>query len=186
MKWLLSVQYTHKEDGSWGEMAEWQGWTWVTLTTASRSWQQGQAGYLQPLIKLDIQVRQGLGSELNKQAQAISDSLSHAVVVTVHCHLQRQNGPNPETALGVLVVAQRRWIWLVSMRTQAQSLALLGGLRIWHCHELWGKSQTQLRSGVATVWCRPAATAPTQPLAWEPPCALGATLKKKKRCKTVS
>ena len=29
------------------------------------------------------------------------------------------------------------------------------------------------------LWCRPAATAPTGPLAWEPPYAAGAALKKK-------
>ena len=30
------------------------------------------------------------------------------------------------------------------------------------------------------LWRRPAATAPTRPLAWEPPYAMGVTLKKKK------
>ena len=29
------------------------------------------------------------------------------------------------------------------------------------------------------LWCRPAAAAPVQPLAWEPPCATGVALKKK-------
>ena len=53
-----------------------------------------------------------------------------------------------------------------------RSLAPLSGLRIWCCCELW---------------CRPAATAPIQPPAWEPPHAVGAALgmakrkKKKKR-----
>ena len=49
--------------------------------------------------------------------------------------------------LGVPVMAQWKWIWLVSMRTQIQSwsLALLSGLRIWHCHELWGRPQ---RAGI--------------------------------------
>ena len=31
------------------------------------------------------------------------------------------------------------------------------------------------------LWCKPAATAPIRPLAWEPPYAAGAALKKKKR-----
>ena len=31
------------------------------------------------------------------------------------------------------------------------------------------------------LWCRPAATAPIGPLAWEPPCAMGATLKRKNK-----
>ena len=30
------------------------------------------------------------------------------------------------------------------------------------------------------LWCRPAATALIRPLAWEPPCAVGAALKKTK------
>ena len=49
------------------------------------------------------------------------------------------------------------------------SLALLSGLRIWHCRELW---------------CRPADVALIQPLAWEPPHATVAALKrpKKKSC----
>ena len=52
------------------------------------------------------------------------------------------------------------------MRTQVQSLALLSGLRIWHCCELW---------------CRPVATAPIGPLAWEPPYAAGVALEEKKK-----
>ena len=48
-------------------------------------------------------------------------------------------------------MAQRKWIWLASMRTQVWSLASLSGLRIWHCHELWYGSQTRLRSGVAVA-----------------------------------
>ena len=31
------------------------------------------------------------------------------------------------------------------------------------------------------LWCRPAATAPIQPLDWEHPCAMGAALKKKQK-----
>ena len=33
------------------------------------------------------------------------------------------------------------------------------------------------------LWCRPAATAPVQPLAWEPPHAVGAALEMAKRPK---
>ena len=31
------------------------------------------------------------------------------------------------------------------------------------------------------LWCRPAAAAPMQPLAWEPPCAAGVALKKERK-----
>ena len=34
------------------------------------------------------------------------------------------------------------------------------------------------------LWCRPAATAPIKPLAWEPPYAAGAALKRQKKKKT--
>ena len=33
------------------------------------------------------------------------------------------------------------------------------------------------------LWCGPAATTPTGPLAWEPPCATGVALKKKTKKK---
>ena len=69
------------------------------------------------------------------------------------------------------------------MRTQVQSLASLSGLRIWPCCELWCKFQTKLGSHVAVAMamavCRLAAAAPIQPLAWEPLCAMGVTLKRK-------
>ena len=37
-----------------------------------------------------------------------------------------------------------------------------------------------LDSKLLWLWCRPAAVAPIKPLAWEPPYASGAALKKKK------
>ena len=39
--------------------------------------------------------------------------------------------------IGVHIVAQQKRIQLVYMRIQVQSLALLSGLKIRHCHELW-------------------------------------------------
>ena len=55
------------------------------------------------------------------------------------------------------------------MRFRVQSLALLSGLRIQRCCELW---------------CRPAATALIQPLAWESLYAVGAAQEMAKRQKT--
>ena len=78
-------------------------------------------------------------------------------------------------------MAKQRKIRLGILRLQVQSLALLSGLRIQHCHELWCRSQTWLKSGIAVLWCRPAAVAPIRPLAWEPPYAVGVTLKRKKK-----
>ena len=41
--------------------------------------------------------------------------------------------------------------WKRAKRMQVQSLALLSGLRIQHWHELWYRSQMQLRSYVAVA-----------------------------------
>ena len=76
------------------------------------------------------------------------------------------------------------------MSMQVLSLALLSGLKIRRCCELWCRSQMQLRSGVAVaVWSycgwscysRQAAVAPIRPLAREPPYAAGAALKSKNK-----
>ena len=71
----------------------------------------------------------------------------------------------------------------VSMRTLVQSLALLSGLRIRHCHELWCRSQMWLRCHIAEAWGMLAAIALIQPLAWELPYANSATLKTKGKAK---
>ena len=62
-------------------------------------------------------------------------------------------------------MAQWKQIQLGTMRFRVRSLALLRGLRIWHCCELW---------------FRPAAIALIHPLAWEPPYAMGVALESKK------
>ena len=76
-------------------------------------------------------------------------------------------------------MAQRKRIQLGTMRFQVQSQALLSGLRIWCCRELWYRSQTRLGFGLLWLWHRPAATAPIRPLAWELLYAVGVALKKK-------
>ena len=77
-------------------------------------------------------------------------------------------------------------LWLSGLRTQlgsmrmwVGSLALLSALRIKHYHELWCRSQMWLRSGVAWLWCRPAAADLIRPLAWELTYTTGAALKRK-------
>jgi len=69
------------------------------------------------------------------------------------------------------------------MRLRVPSLALISGLRIWCCPELWCRSQRQLGSGVAVALARLVATALIRPLAWEPPYAMGAALDKTKKKK---
>ena len=53
--------------------------------------------------------------------------------------------------MGVPIVAQRKQIRLVTMSLWVQSMASFSGLRIQHCHELWCRWQTRLRSGVAVA-----------------------------------
>ena len=74
----------------------------------------------------------------------------------------------------VPVVAQRKRTQLVSTRIRVGSQALLSGLRIWCCRELWCSLQTWLGSGIAV------ATPPVWPLAWEPAYAMGGALKRQK------
>ena len=50
---------------------------------------------------------------------------------------------------GVPIMVQWKQIRLGTGRLQVPSLALLSGLRIRHCCELWYRSQTQVGSGVA-------------------------------------
>ena len=56
-----------------------------------------------------------------------------------------------QTTLGVPVVALWLTIQLGTMRLRVQSLALLSGLRIWCCCELWCRSQARFGSGVAVA-----------------------------------
>ena len=71
------------------------------------------------------------------------------------------------------------------MRTRVRSLASLGGLRIWRCVAV--SCGVGHRHGSDPVWlwlwCRLAAAAPTGPLAWEPPYAVGSALKRQKKKK---
>ena len=66
----------------------------------------------------------------------------------------------------------RKWVW---------SLALLNGLKIKCCHS-WGIGRRcSSHLALLWLWCRPAAAAPIQPLAWELPYVAGVAFKKKKK-----
>ena len=53
------------------------------------------------------------------------------------------------------------------MKLWVRSLALLSGLRIWRCCELWSRSQTRGSDPkLRWLWHRQVATAPIRPLAW--------------------
>ena len=75
--------------------------------------------------------------------------------------------------------------WLTNLNSIHEDEGSIPGLTQW-VRELWCKSQMPLRSCVAVgvvVWCRPTATAPILPLAWEPPGAKGMALKRPKQNK---
>ena len=79
---------------------------------------------------------------------------------------------------GVPIMAQ----WLTNPTRNHEVVGLIPGLAQWVndlvLRELWCRLQTRLGSGAAWLWCRPVATAPIRPLAWEPPYATGAALKR--------
>ena len=78
-------------------------------------------------------------------------------------------------------MVQRKRIRLGTVRLQVRFLALLSGLGIQCCRELWCRSQVQLGSELLWLWRRPAATAPIRPLAWESPYVMGEAQRKKER-----
>ena len=76
----------------------------------------------------------------------------------------------------VPLVVQQKQIQRGTIRLWVRSLALLGGLRIWHCGELWCKSQI-----LSCCGCGSNLTP-----SWEPPCATDMTLKRKKKKKKMA
>ena len=60
---------------------------------------------------------------------------------------------------------------------EVRFLALLSGLRIWRCLELWCGCRCGLDPKLLWLWCRPATVASIWLLAWELPYAASAALK---------
>ena len=69
------------------------------------------------------------------------------------------------------------------MKLWVRSLALLSGLSIRRCHELWCRLQTQLNPMLLWLWHWLVATAPIGPLTWEPPYVAGVAQEMAKRQK---
>ena len=82
--------------------------------------------------------------------QPLTWKLVHAASAALKTNKTKQN-PKKRNRHGVPVVAQ----WLTNLtgttRLWVRSLALLSGWRILRCRELWCRSQTWLRSGVAVA-----------------------------------
>ena len=69
------------------------------------------------------------------------------------------------------------------MRLRVPSLALLSGLRT-RCRVSCGVGRRRGSDpALLWLWCRPVATAPIRPLAWEPPYAAGKRLEKRQKDK---
>ena len=80
------------------------------------------------------------------------------------------------------------WLWLsgnktqlVSMRMWVPSLAPITRLRIPRCHEHGIGHRCGSDPVWQRLWCRPAATVPIWPLAWELPYAVGMVLKRSRK-----
>ena len=82
---------------------------------------------------------------------------------------------------GVPVVAQRKRIQLGTMKMRVQSLASFRGLRSGVSVSCGAGHRLGSDPAWLWLWCRPVATAPIGPLAWEPPYAVGVALKSKKK-----
>jgi len=77
---------------------------------------------------------------------------------------------------GVPVMAQWKQIWQGTLRLQVRSLASLSGLWIWCCCGVGRRCGSDPEW--LWLWHRPAAPALIRALAWEPPYATGAALKR--------
>ena len=100
------------------------------------------------------------------QRRIIDGQQTHEKMLTTDSHRRNANQNHKELSItsqlskwllskrpqtGVLVAAQQEWTHLVYTRIWVWSLASLSGLRIWCCHKLWHRLQTQLGSGGAVA-----------------------------------
>ena len=87
--------------------------------------------------------------------------------------------------MGVPIMVQQKRIQLGTMRLWVRSLALLSGLRIWPGAAVSYSVACRCGSDpeLPWLWCRPAAIALIQPLAWELLYGVSVALKSRKQIK---
>ena len=78
--------------------------------------------------------------------------------------------------------------WLTNLTSNHEVEGLIPGLAQWVKHLALPRAVVWVVDAgsdpeLLCLWCRPVATAPIRPLAWEPPYAVGAALEKAKRLK---
>lgn len=100
---------------------------------------------------------------------------------TERCHWQAGERICKKILAEFPVVAQWKQIQRVSMRIQVWSLALVSGLRIHHCRELWCRWQTWLGSCIAAAVVKAGNCSSNLIPSLGSSCAAGAALKGKKK-----
>ena len=120
-----------------------------------------------------------LASGEMKDKEALLETLDSALVHQGRT-LREFKGHSQMCIYGVLIMAQRKRIRLGTVRLRVRSLASLSGLRIQCCRSCGVGHRCGSDPELLWLWRRLAATAPTGPLAWEPPYAAGAALEKTK------
>ena len=85
--------------------------------------------------------------------------------------------------MGAPVAVQWEQIRLGTMRLWVRSLALLRGVRIQRCRELWCRLQMRLGSGIAVAVAWASSCSSDSAPSWELPYAAGAAPKSKKKKK---
>ena len=82
-------------------------------------------------------------------------------------------------------MAQQKQIRLGNMRLCVPPLASLSEMRIQHCRGCSIGCRRSLDLTLPWLWCKLAAIAPIRPLAWEPPCVMGAAQEMAKSQKEI-
>ena len=96
-----------------------------TEKTTTRGWRVGDAYF----IWFTVACRElGHGPHVPNESVSLREGLENCTLVILGYWLFGKQGIKKKE-MGVPAVAQQKWIWLVSMRMQIQSLALLSELR---------------------------------------------------------